>query len=131
MYIGVHYASFTLADSIKREQEKIRNSFVATKKTCGQYSNHINSLNASIQSSSGAKRREMMQSHKETCEKHKRLSQMKNMLGARNSQYLNMVKSQNIKTAQFRNHITANFGAKGRAWGRKIQKRKMDQIRNS
>lgn len=128
--IGVHYASFTLANSIKREQEKIRDSFVHTKKTCDQYSDCIDSLNISIQKSSGSKRYELMGRHKDTCEKHKRMSKMKGMLGARNTQYLNMVKEQNIKTAHYRDYIIANFGAKGRAWGRRIQKRKMDQIRN-
>lgn len=100
------------------------------KKLCDQYSEDINSLNARIQKSSGSKRYELMKSHKDICEKHKRVSQMKSMLGARNTQYLNMVKEQNIKTAHYRDYIIANFGAKGRAWGRRIQKRKMDQIRN-
>lgn len=128
--IGVHYASFTLANSIKREQEKIRDSFVHAKKTCDQYSDCINSLNVSIQKSSGSKRYELMGRHKDTCEKHKRMSKMKGMLGARNTQYLNMVKEQNIKTARYRDYIIANFGVKGRAWGRRIQRKKMDQIRN-
>lgn len=127
--IGVHYASFTLANSIKREQEKIRDSFVAIKNRCNQYTDEIESLNTRISTNSSAKRYELMQIHQETCAKHKRLSQMKNVLGARNTQYLNLVKTQNKETAQYRDYIIAHFGARGRAWGRRIQKKKIDQTR--
>lgn len=62
--ICVHYASFTLADSIKREQENIRDVYVRYKMECDQLSKQINYLSQQIESSNGRQKYEYMQQHK-------------------------------------------------------------------
>ena len=128
--ICVHYASFTLADSIKREQENIRDVYVRYKKECDQLSNQINYLSQQIESSNGQQKYEYMQQHKANCKKHQRLSKLKNVFAARNTQYLKKVKEQNAYTKQCRDYIISNFGTKGRTWGQRLNKRKADLIAN-
>ena len=53
---------------------------------------------------------------------------LKNIFGSRNTQYLNKVKEQNKITMEYREYIIRNFGQKGRAWGQRLKKRKLDQI---
>ena len=125
--IGLHYASFTLADNIKREQESIRDAFVKSKLECDKLSNEIERLNKTIENAHGSYRYELMQQHKNLCSQHKRLSQIKGIFGSRNTQYLNMVKAQNNKTREYRDYIINNFGIKGRQWGDKLRNRKLDQ----
>lgn len=127
-YIGLHYASFTLADSIKKEQEILRDAFVSAKRECDKLSAEINTLNNAIPNSHGQRKYELMQQHKSLCARHKRISQMKGIFGSRNTQYLNQVKAQNKITMEYREYIIHNFGQKGRAWGKRLQKRKLDQI---
>lgn len=69
-----------------------------------------------------------MQQHQKLCAQHKRICQMKNIFGGRNAQYLNQVKAQNKVTMEYREYIIHNFGQKGRAWGERLQKRKLDQV---
>ncbi len=126
--IGLHFASFTLADNIKREQESIREAFVKSKIECDRLSSEINKLNKLIEKAHGAYRYELMQQHKNLCSQHKRLSKLKGIFGSRNTQYLNMVKAQNNKTREYRDYIINNFGAKGRQWGDKLRKKKLDQV---
>lgn len=126
--IGLHYASFTTADIYKRTQETIRDAFVRMKKECENLQNKIQSLNTRITSAHGQIRYEMMLEHKQTCETHKRATQMKNLFAQRNAQYLEMVKKQNAVTKKYREYIINNCGRKGRDWGRRLAKRKMDQV---
>lgn len=126
--ICVHYASFTLADSIKREQENIRDVYVLYKKECDQLSKQINYLSQQIESSNGRQKYEYMQQHKANCDKHQRLSKLKNVFAARNAQYLEKVNEQNAYTKKCREYIISNFGAKGRAWGQRLERRKADLI---
>lgn len=125
--IGVHYASFTLANKIKREQEQIRDSFVKLKQQCDSLHVEIENLNNMIDSSHGSQRYEIQKRHKALCSKHKRLCKLKSIFGSRNAQYLSMVNEQNRKTAEYRNYIIHNFGSKGRKWGKKLKARKLDQ----
>lgn len=129
--ICVHYASFTLADSIKRQQENIRNVYVKYKKECDQLAGQIEFLNLQIVNSNGQKKYEYMQQHKACCTRHQRLSKLKNVFAARNTQYLQMVKEQNAYTKQYREYIISNFGEKGRIWGERLKQRKADLIGNS
>lgn len=125
--IGLHYASFTLADSIKREQESIRNAFVKTKLECERIGLEIEQLSKSIEKAHGSYRYELMQKHKNLCSQHKRLSQLKSIFGKRNTQYLDLVKMQNKKTGEYREFIIRNFGTKGKQWGERLRKRKLDR----
>lgn len=120
--IGLHFASFTLANSIKREQENIRDAFVKTKVECDRLSNEIERLNILIEKAHGPYRYNLMQQHKELCSQHKNLCELKGIFASRNTQYLNMVKAQNIKTKNYRNYIINHFGRKGRQWGEKLKK---------
>lgn len=67
--ICVHYASFTLADSIKRQQENIRDVYVKYKMECDQLSKQIDFLSRQIANSNGQKKYECMQQHKANCKK--------------------------------------------------------------
>lgn len=127
-YIGLHYASFTLADGIKKEQEILRSAFVSAKKESDRLGVEIEALNNAIPSAHGQRRYELMQQHQKICAQHKRVCQMKNIFGRRNTQYLNQVKAQNKITRGYREYIIRNFGNRGRAWGQRLQKRKLDQI---
>ena len=118
--IGLHYASFTLADRMKCEQEKIRDSFVLLKRECDKISKQIASLNSMIASAKGRDRYELMQKHQTACATHKRLSALKSTFGEKNTQYLKKVNAQNIQTAMYRDYIIRNFGDKGRNWGNRI-----------
>lgn len=129
-YIGLHYASFTLADSIKKEQEILRDAFVKAKMDAHRLSSEINALNKAIPNTHGERRYELMQQHKKLCTRHQQISQLKNIFGSRNTQYLNKVKEQNRITREYREYIIYNFGKKGRAWGKRLKKRKLDQIAN-
>ncbi len=127
-YIYLHYASFTLADNIKREQEVLRSSFVYAKNKCDELGKEIERLNREIPNSHGTKGYELKQRHKQLCEQHKRAAKLKGVFGSRNTQYLNMVKEQNRKTAWYREYIICNCGSRGRAWGNRLKKKKIDQI---
>lgn len=127
-YIGLHYASFTLADSIKKEQEVLRDAFVDAKKESERLGAEIELLNKAIPNARGQRRYELMQQHQRKCSQHQRVCQMKNIFGRRNSEYLEQVKTQNRITREYREYIVHNFGRKGIAWGQRLQKRKMDQI---
>ena len=94
-------------------------------------SEQINFLNRQIANATGQKKNEYMQQHKECCTRHQRLSKMKNVFGARNTQYLQKVKEQNAYTKQCREYIISNFGEKGRAWGERLKKRKVDLVGDS
>lgn len=127
--IGLHYASFTLADKIKREQEIIREVFVKLKNECNGLSDEIEKLNIQIPNARGTRRYELMQEHKRLCSQHQRASKLKGLFGSRNTQFLDMVKAQNDRTREYRDYIINNFGTKGKQWGDRLRKRKMDQVR--
>lgn len=129
--ICVHYASFTLANNIKRQQENIRDVFVKYKKECDKLSKQIIFLNQQIANSNDKKRYEYMSYHKEYCARHQRLSKIKNIFGARNAQYLQMVKAQNKCTKKYRNYIINNFGKGGRSWGKRLMRKKIDLLSTS
>lgn len=129
--ICIHYASFTLADSIKRQQENIRDVYVKYKEECDQLARQIDFLNRQIANSNGQKKYEYMQQHKVCCTRHQRLSTLKNVFADRNTQYLQRVKEQNAYTKQCREYIIRNFGERGRIWGERLKQRKADLIGNS
>lgn len=127
-YIGLHYASFTLANSIKKEQEVLRSAFVNAKIESERLGTEIEKLNKAIPNARGQRRYEMMQQHKKMCVQHKRVCQLKGILGRRNAEYLAQVKEQNRITREYREYIVHNFGRRGVTWGQRLQRRKLDQI---
>lgn len=124
--IALHYASFTLANQIKQEQLKVRDSFVAVKKKVDSYSEEIEGLNKSIPRSGGSERQRMMQRHSELCKQHKRLCSLKNSIGGINSEYHRKLDKQNKETGIRRDYIIQNFGIRGRRWGAKLARNKRD-----
>lgn len=95
---------------------------------CDRLSVEIDKLNIKIQNTRGTHRYELMQEHKKLCNQHQRASKLKGIFGSRNTQFLNMVKAQNDRTREYRDYIINNFGAKGKQWGDRLRKRKMDQV---
>lgn len=77
--IGVHYASFTLANKIKREQEQIRDSFVKLKNQCDSLGKEIDRLSNLINTSHGSKRHELQKQHNAARSKHQKLCKLKNI----------------------------------------------------
>ncbi len=124
--IALHYASFTLANKIKQEQLKVKDSFVAVKKKVDSYSKEIERLNKTIPQSRGSNRQEMMQRHSELCKQHKRLCILKNSIGGINSEYHRRLDKQNNETGIRRDYIIENFGTKGKRWGAKLARNKCD-----
>lgn len=126
--IGLHYASFTLANNIKKEQEVLRSAFVNAKRESERLGEEIEELNKAIPNARGQRRYEMMQQHQKKCVQHKRVCQMKSIFARRNTEYLDQVKAQNRITKEYRDYIVHNFGRRGAAWGKRLQRRKLDQI---
>lgn len=124
--IALHYASFMLANQIKAEQLKIRDSFVAVKKKTDSYTSEIEKLNKAIPLAKGARRQEMMQRHSELCKQHKRLCGLKSRIGGMNTKYHEILDDQNRKTGVRRDYIIAHFGDRGKRWGAKLAKNKQD-----
>lgn len=124
--IALHYASFTLANKIKQEQLKVKDSFVAVKKKVDSYSEEIEQLNKTIPQNRGPGRQRMMQRHSELCKQHKRLCVLKNNMGRINSEYHKKLDNQNRETGARRDFIIQNFGARGRRWGAKLARNKRD-----
>ena len=124
--IALHYASFTLANKIKQEQQKVKDSFVAVKKKVDSYSEEIEQQNKTIPQNRGQGRQRMMQQHSELCKQHKRLCVLKNNMGRINSEYHKKLDNQNRETGVRRDYIIQNFGIRGRRWGAKLARNKRD-----
>lgn len=125
--IALHYASFILADSIKREQEALRDAYVSAKAECDRLSREIDNIAKAIPSASGERNYYLKMQHKKLCETHHRCSEMKNIFGRRNTEYLELVIKQNNITGQYRDYIIHNCGKRGAEWGKRMQMRRLKQ----
>lgn len=119
-YIGLHYASHLLAGTIKAEQQRIKQTFVACKNRQEQWSRKIEAAQRQQERIHGEQRRKMSTEIGEMCKIHKRISTLKGQIGAINTKYNNRVTQQNIETARRRDYIGTHFGERGERWRTRI-----------
>lgn len=119
-YIGLHYASHLLAGTIKAEQQRIKETFVACKNRQEQWSRKIEAAQRQQERMYGEQRRKMSAEIGEMCKIHKRISTLKGRIGAINTQYNNRVTQQNIETSRRRDYIGTHFGERGERWRARI-----------
>lgn len=122
-YISLHYASHLLANSLKTEQQNIKNAFVECKRRQQLLSNQINIAQRRQEKSHGEQRYRLSKEIGDMCKHHKNVSNWKNHIGSLNTKYNQRVTNQNIKTAKYRDYIASNFGTRGRNWKNRCHQR--------
>ena len=122
-YIGLHYASHLLANSLKIEQQNIKNAFVECKKRQETLSYQIEAAKRRQEKSQGEQRYRISKEIGDMCKHHKSVSVWKGYIGRLNAQYNQRVTHQNITTAKYRDYIAANFGARGQNWKNRCHQR--------
>lgn len=122
-YIGLHYASHLLAGTIKAEQQKIKDTFVACKRKQEKWGDKIDTAQRRKEQLHGEARHKLSDEIGEMCKIHKNISLLKGQIGAINTQYNNRVTQQNIETAKRRDYIGTHFGERGRKWRARIMER--------
>lgn len=119
-YIGLHYASHLLAGAIKAGQQKIKETFVSCKNRQEQWPHKIEIAQRQQERLYGEQRYKLSAKIGEMCKIHKRISTLKEQIGAINTQYNNSITQQNIETARRRDYIGSHFGEHGERWRAKI-----------
>lgn len=113
--LALHYASFTLADSIYEQMNKVSTMLSKIKNMNVDLGNQINTLSVRINNRTG-NLGELKRQHKALCDKRHQISQIQKVYVNNLSVYRNQLDYQNILTAKYRDYIGANFGSQGRAW---------------
>ena len=121
--LALHYASFTLADSIYEQMKKVGSMYSQIKTMNNDLGRQIDELSGRINSGSGNVAN-LKRQHKGLCDKRHQISQIQKVYGANLKDYNNKLDNQNAQTAQYREYIGANFGEQGRAWLDRLNKRK-------
>lgn len=122
-YIGLHYASNLLAGTIKKEQQKIKDTFVDCKRQQDEWSNKISVAQQQQEKYKGEQRRKLSKEIGDMCKVHKTISVLKGQIGAINSRYNERVTEQNIETGKRRDYIANTFGDRGRHWRERCKQR--------
>ena len=122
-YIGLHYASHLLAGTIKKEQQKIKDTFVDCKRQQDEWSNKISVAQQQQEKYKGEQRRKLSKEIGDMCKVHKTISVLKGQIGAINSRYNERVTEQNIETGKRRDYIANTFGDRGRHWRERCKQR--------
>ncbi len=130
-YIGLHYSSLLLANSLKREQQNIKDAFVYCKKRQEALGRKIDAAKRHCKKSKGEKRDRISREIYEMCKYHKGISIWKSNIGRINSQYHERLDIQNVKTGKIRDFIADNFGKKGEDWKKKCHERALARKRSS
>lgn len=126
-YISLHYASHLLGNALKKEQMGIRDTFVACKKSQEQWGQKIDSLKVQEKNTSYRYRARVSQEIANACRAHKQISILKNKIGETNTKYNQRVTRQHIETANRRDYIANNFGARGRNWKARMKQRALSR----
>ena len=121
--LALHYASFTLADNIYEQKEKVKSMFVKLREMNHDLGCQIDDLSKRINSRSG-NIKEIKNQHKSLCEKRSQISKIQHIYGANLKEYNNRLNYQNHITEQYRDYIGKNFGAQGKAWLNRLNLRK-------
>ena len=115
-YIGLHYSSHLLANSLKSEQQNIKVAFVECKRRQVILSYQIEAAKRRQNKSMGEQRYLISKEIGDLCKHHKNISTWKNYIGNLNTKYNQRVTDQNIMTAKYRDYIADNFGVRGQNW---------------
>lgn len=121
--LALHYASFTLADSIHEQCDKLGRIYISLKEQNSSLGHEIDSLSQQIDRRVG-NRSSLMSQHKELCNKRHRVSQLQKIYGNNLKDCSDRLSYQNQITGQYRDFIRANFGERGRAWFARLESRK-------
>lgn len=124
--IALHYASFTLADSIYEQKEKVLKMFNRLKKMNQNLGDQIDGLSLRINNKTGNVR-EMKKQHQELCKKRSQVSKIQYVYKKNLDDYLSKVNYQNHLTEHYREYIGKNFGKQGNAWIDRLNKRKANK----
>lgn len=121
--LALHYASFTLADSIHEQCDKLGKMYSLLKAQNNSLGHEIDSLSQQIDGRTG-NRSVLMSQHKELCNKRHRVSQLQKIYGKNLKDCSDRLSYQNQITGQYRDFIKSNFGERGRAWFARLESRK-------
>lgn len=122
-YIGLHYASHLLANSLKKEQQNIKEAFVECKRRQDALTRQIDTAKRQQEKYRGEQRYRISKEIGELCKYHKSISIWKGYIGSLNTRYNQRVTDQNIKTAKYRDYIANNFGSRGQNWKSRCHQR--------
>lgn len=122
-YIGLHYASHLLANSLKEEQQNIKDAFVECKRRQDALTRQIDMAKRQQEKYKGEQRYRISREIGELCKHHKNVSTWKGYIGSLNARYNQRVTDQNIKTAKYRDYIANNFGQRGQNWKNRCHQR--------
>ena len=122
-YIGLHYASHLLANAIKAEQRKIRDTFVRQKNRRDHWDKKINSLKEQQQKASSSRRALIGKDIADSCRMHQSIAALASQIGEMNTKYNERVTYQNNQTGKRRDFIAEHFGEKGERWKDRMHER--------
>lgn len=118
-YIGLHYASFTLADKLTEELDTLRKYNSALTEVINSVQRQIDELSRKINYMNGNVA-EQKRNHQELCRKCKSLRDTRQFCNSQKNQLQEQRDRQNRLTAERRDYIGTHFGEKGRNWRERI-----------
>ena len=122
-YISLHYASHMLANSLKSEQQNVKEAFLECKKRQDSIGRKIEHKKVQQKNTRGKQQSHITKEIGELCNYHKSISIWKSHMGKLNSKYNQRVTDQNIITGKYRDYIADNFGKRGRNWRDRCRRR--------
>ncbi len=122
-YIGLHYASHLLANSLKAEQQNIKAAFLECKRRQDRLGYQIEAAKRRQEKSQGEQRYRISKEIGDMCKHHKSISIWKSYIGSLNTKYNQQVTDQNIMTGKYRDYIAESFGTRGQNWRSRCHQR--------
>ncbi len=120
-YIGLHYASFTLADKLTEELDSLREIKKLLTKAINSTQSQINLLSKKVDNpKSTYDIAQIKREHKELCKKCDTLRKTRNICSSQIDDVQKRRDRQNDITRQRREYIGSHFGKKGRQWRSRI-----------
>ncbi len=119
-YIGLHYASFTLADKLTEELYGLRKLGGVFTDMINSTQSQIDSLSKKINNKSLTNKAQMKRDHQELCKKCDALRKARNTCNEQSKVCMKRRDAQNRITGRRRDYIGNNFGKKGRDWKRRL-----------
>lgn len=122
-YIGLHYASFTLADKLTEELNGLRKLRGVFTDTINSTQSQIDFLSKKINGKSSTNMARMKREHQELCKKCDALRKARNTCNKQSKICKKRRDAQNRITGKRRDYIGNKFGKKGREWKKRIMSR--------